>query len=680
MASKQESKSCSRCNRTGVCRGCACVKASRACTGCLPRRLGTCLNLQQPPPSVSAVAPVDSTFDSTCDSVCSNDLSSQVSSSLPVSPTSSPSLPIPDLPTFSPAVEPSFTWGSVDGVSCASAINDCYSVAVNWKPNLFRVPSGKVGDAFIQELSRLFRVYGSSTALESVTLKAAILLPMLLLQCPSQGAKHQELIEHLERRLILWKDGSFCELLHEGSSHQARLPKSKSTKHSTDSDIGRLFTNNMNNGNVKSALCFLSQKVKGNVLSLDQPSDPHCPSGPSKHDALIAKHPQPGPIHCHSILLQDTPSPNHNLHPVIFDSIDCDLIRCMSLCVHGAGGPSGVDALSSRRYCSSFMSSPDLCHSLAIVALCLSSTSVDPDSLSAFVACRLIALNKDPGVRPIGIGETCRRIISKAILSILGQDVIEAAGPIQLCTGLDGGCEAAVHSLCHLFADTNTEAVLLVDATNAFNSLNRAAALRNVLELCPSLGRVLVNTYRENVDLYIDGEIIVSQEGTTQGDPLAMAMYSLGVIPLIIRMSEIQSTRQGRPVLGSPLGTDDYISTWVQEKIKGFFDALCLRYGYLPSSLPTNCSCGIPLSIDHCLNCHLGGFTILRHNGVCDLTARLLNEVCHNVTIEPPLQSLFGETLQLKSAITTDNARLDIKADGFWDCCVYPSSGSIEYT
>ena len=92
-----------------------------------------------------------------------------------------------------------------------------------------------------------------------------------------------------------------------------------------------------------------------------------------------------------------------------------------------------------------------------------------------------------------------------------------------------------------------------------------------------------------------------------------------------------------------------------------------MRYGFSPSSLPTNCSCGSPLSINHCLNCHLGGFTILHHNSVRDLTARLLNEVCQNVTIEPPLQPLSGETLQTKSAITTDSARLD-KKDGFWDC------------
>ena len=49
----------------------------------------------------------------------------------------------------------------------------------------------------------------------------------------------------------------------------------------------------------------------------------------------------------------------------------------------------------------------------------MASTYINPHGLSPLLACRLIALDKNPGVRPIGIGETSRRIISKAILMIM---------------------------------------------------------------------------------------------------------------------------------------------------------------------------------------------------------------------------------------------------------------------
>lgn len=77
-----------------------------------------------------------------------------------------------------------------------------------------------------------------------------------------------------------------------------------------------------------------------------------------------------------------------------------------------------------------------------------------------------------------------------------------------------------------------------------------------------------------------------------------------------------------------------------------------------------------PVAIHSALNMHppakTGGFPALRHNEVRDITASLLSEVCHGVTIEPHLQSLSGEVMSYNFAITEDKARLDVAMCGFW--------------
>ena len=45
-----------------------------------------------------------------------------------------------------------------------------------------------------------------------------------------------------------------------------------------------------------------------------------------------------------------------------------------------------------------------------------------------------------------------------------------------------------------------------------------------------------------------------------------------------------------------------------------------------------------------------------------------MSEVCNDVCVEPSLQPLTGEAFYRASTITTDEARLDISAKGFWDC------------
>ena len=129
---------------------------------------------------------------------------------------------------------------------------------------------------------------------------------------------------------------------------------------------------------------------------------------------------------------------------------------------------------------------------------------------------------------------------------VVESDVQQVIGALQVYGGQQGGCGSAVHTMRLVFQDPNAEAVLLADASNAFNCLIRQAALQNILSLCPSIAPALVNTYRSSALLFVDGEVILSEEGTThcQGDQLAMAMYAIATIPLICQISEAAAVKQ----------------------------------------------------------------------------------------------------------------------------------------
>ena len=107
--------------------------------------------------------------------------------------------------------------------------------------------------------------------------------------------------------------------------------------------------------------------------------------------------------------------------------------------------------------------------------------------LEAFLACRLIPLDKKPGVRPIAVGEILRRVIGKIVMKLLKRDVLKATGSLQLCAGQDAGSEAAIHAVYEMFNKESREAVLMVDTSNAFNAINREAFIYNTKILCPSI-------------------------------------------------------------------------------------------------------------------------------------------------------------------------------------------------
>ena len=116
----------------------------------------------------------------------------------------------------------------------------------------------------------------------------------------------------------------------------------------------------------------------------------------------------------------------------------------------GGSGPSGLDADGWRRILISQnfgKSNGDLRKAIArcIKKLCIE--RCNNQEVSALMASRLLPLDKNPGLRPIGVGEVLRRIIRKVVMTSLREEIISSVGSLQVCAGHERGCAAAVHAM-----------------------------------------------------------------------------------------------------------------------------------------------------------------------------------------------------------------------------------------
>ena len=132
------------------------------------------------------------------------------------------------------------------------------------------------------------------------------------------------------------------------------------------------------------------------------------------------------------------------------------------------------------------------------------------------------------------------------------------------------------------YEEDETEALLLIDAENAFNRLNRGTALHNIKQLCPPFHRYLQNTYRDPAKLFFgDGSFIESQEGVTQGDNAAMAMYAVATRPLTDRLTALN------PDIRQVWFADDSTAGGSVKALRKYWDAINEigpGYGYNPKA------------------------------------------------------------------------------------------------
>lgn len=102
------------------------------------------------------------------------------------------------------------------------------------------------------------------------------------------------------------------------------------------------------------------------------------------------------------------------------------------------------------------------------------------------------------------MGETLRHIIGKTICLVSRDDVQSICDESQLCAGLKCGIESAIHAANDLLQDSDV-GMLVMDASNAFNYINRLSLLLNARVLWPRASQYIINTYRGWSTLIIKG-------------------------------------------------------------------------------------------------------------------------------------------------------------------------------
>ena len=200
---------------------------------------------------------------------------------------------------------------------------------------------------------------------------------------------------------------------------------------------------------------------------------------------LLSKHPPASSLNEQCLVTGQQPLA---YHPAVFKRIDATLVEKTVLRINGAHGPSGLDSVQWRRILTCFEKNSDnLKNTVAAIAKRIATQKLESETLMPYNSCRLIPLDKNPAVRPIEIGEVLRRIIGRCIVKSVDAELRSIGGNDQLCMGQTAGIEYSIHSLRTEFEKDSCEALLPIDATNAFNNLNRATALDNIRRICPSI-------------------------------------------------------------------------------------------------------------------------------------------------------------------------------------------------
>ena len=158
----------------------------------------------------------------------------------------------------------------------------------------------------------------------------------------------------------------------------------------------------------------------------------------------------------------------------------------------------------------------------------------------AFTAQAYFLPKKDGKVRPIVLQECLTKILHKCINRRILCMIATAMPRNQYCiNNSNGACAAALQIQEQLKAGKD-KFFGAVDFSNAFNTLRRAAIIKNLEEL--GVGRSYIRyiaTYLNRFSIEFQGRIIRNGRGVPQGCPLSMTLFSIGTSHVLRRLGEL---------------------------------------------------------------------------------------------------------------------------------------------
>ena len=223
---------------------------------------------------------------------------------------------------------------------------------------------------------------------------------------------------------------------------------------------------------ISAAISWLSDEKTKGVLPLNEVID-------EKTVLSILKEKDPQAKTANTNYITEVSEDTMPYHPSIFEQINAKTVRKSTLKTYRSHGPSGPDACEWSRILTHFnQKSIELCKTIAKLSYAIATKVLHNETLTKYNTYRLIPLDKNQGVRPIGMGEVLRKIIGKTITQCIKSDLKNLGKSFQLCLGQKFGIEYAIHSLRNEYEKPEADAILLIDAEIAFNSLNRELALK----------------------------------------------------------------------------------------------------------------------------------------------------------------------------------------------------------